>query len=95
MTSKGAPMAITRNGVIVARPDGVRPKGNSYTIEPGATHDYKSTLNLRSCDPALGPLAPGHYQLHALQTFILFVDEDMNRGPTILVPGGPWEIEIG
>jgi uncharacterized protein (TIGR04222 family) len=42
-------------------------------------HDYKSTLNLGGCDPASGRLAPGHYQLHALQRFTVF-DEDLNRG---------------
>jgi hypothetical protein len=94
MTSKGALMALTSDGVVVANPDGVRTKGYIYTIEPDATHDYKSTINLRGCDPTSGRLAPGRYQLHALQMFIFF-DEDLNRKPMILVPGGPWEIEIG
>jgi hypothetical protein len=89
----GARMAITKDGTVVASPGGVRPAGSTYTIEPGATHDYKSTINLISCD-ANSALAPGHYQLHALQPFT-FLHKDLNRGPTILVSGGPWDIEIG
>jgi hypothetical protein len=95
ITSKGALMAITSNGVVVASADRqVRAKGYVYNLEPGATADYKSTISLRSCDAASGTLPPGHYQLHALQRFTILV-EDPRRRPMILVPGGPWEIEIG
>ena len=95
ITSKGALMAITSNGVVVASPDRqVRAKGYVYNLEPGATADYKSTIHLRSCDAASGTLPPGHYQLHALQRFTVIV-EGPRRRPMILVPGGPWEIEIG
>ena len=95
ITSKGALMAITSHGVVVASPErGVRAKGYGYNLEPGATADYKSTISLRSCDAASGTLPPGHYQLHALQRFTILVEDPLRR-PMILVPGGPWEIEIG
>ncbi len=87
-------MAITSNGVVVASPErAVRAKGYVYKLEPGATAAYKSTVYLRSCGEASGTLPPGKYQLHALQRFIV-LDEEPNR-PMILVPGGPWQIEIG
>jgi hypothetical protein len=89
----GARMAITKDGTVVASPGGERPVARTYTIEAGATRDYKSTLNLVSCDTNTG-LAPGRYQLHALQIFTLN-DKDLNTGPPILVPGGPWDIEVG
>ena len=93
LTAKyGARMAITKDGIVVAGPGGARPVGSGYTIEPGATHAYRSTVNLVSCDSDSG-LAPGHYQLHALQTFT-FTDKELNTGQMILVYGGPWDIEI-
>jgi hypothetical protein len=96
MTGEGAVMAITKDGTVVASPAAMRAKGYKYTIEAGAVHDYKSTINLRSCDPKAESkaLAPGKYQLHALQTFIL-LDKDRNNRTTIVVVGGPWDIEIG
>jgi hypothetical protein len=94
ITGRGALMAVTSNGVVVASPERmVRAKGYVYNLEPGATADYSSTIYLRSCDAASGTLPPGKYQLHALQRFIV-LGEEPNR-PMILVPGGPWEIEIG
>lgn len=96
ITSQGALMAITSNGVVVASPErAVRAKGYVYNLEPAAMANYKSTIHLRSCDGTSGTLPPGHYQLHALQRFTALVDEPLRRGPEILVPGGPWEIEIG
>ena len=93
LTAKyGARMAITKDGIVVAGPCGMRPVGSRYTIEPGATHAYTSTVNLVSCDSDSG-LAPGHYQLHALQRFT-FLDKELNTGQTILVYGGPWDLEI-
>jgi len=88
---RGARMAITKDGTVIAGAGGMRPAGTQYTIEAGQSHDYKSILNLAACDGISG-IAPGHYQIHALQSFT-FVDEDL--GPTILVYGGPWDIEIG
>jgi hypothetical protein len=94
ITSKGALMAITSHVVVVASPErGVRAKGYVYTLEPGATADYKSTIYLRSCGAASGTLPPGQYQLHALQRFTVLGEEPSR--PMILVLGGPWEIEIG
>jgi hypothetical protein len=86
-------MAIAKDGTVVASPGGIRPAGSTSTIDPGKAHDFKSAISLVSCDTNSG-LALGHYQLHALQKFI-FIDNDLNRGPTILVYGGPWDIEIG
>lgn len=95
ITSKGAVMAITSNGLVVASPErGVRTKGYVYNLQPAATANYKSTIYLRSCDAGSGTLPPGHYQLHALQGFTILTDDPRTR-PLILVPGGPWEIEIG
>lgn len=89
----GARMAITKDdGTVVASPGGVRAAASTYTIAPRATHDYQSTINLVSCDTSSG-LAPGHYQLHALQSFT-FLRKDLTSGPTIFVYGGPWDIEI-
>jgi hypothetical protein len=94
ITGRGALMAVTSNGVVVASPErGVRTKGYVYKLEPGATADYKSIIYLRSCGAASGTLPPGKYQLHALQRFIVLGEEPSR--PMILVPGGPWEIEIG
>jgi hypothetical protein len=96
LTGKGALMAITSNGVVVAGPErAVRPKGYVYNLEPGASADYKSTIYLRRCDADSGTLPRGHYQLHALQRFTVIVEEPLTPRPMILVPGGPWEIEIG
>jgi uncharacterized protein affecting Mg2+/Co2+ transport len=88
----GARMALTKNGIVVAGSGGVRPAGTQYKLAPGATHHYKSTLNLVSCATNSG-LEPGHYQLHALQRFLV-LDEHFNHGPTILVYGGPWDLEV-
>ncbi|WP_406051555.1 hypothetical protein [Kribbella sp. NBC_00889] len=88
----GARMAITKDGIVVAGPVGARPAGSRYTIDPGVAHEYESTVNLVGCDSDSG-LAPGHYQLHALQRFT-FLDKDWNLGPAILVAGGPWDVEI-
>jgi hypothetical protein len=88
----GARMAITKDGVVVAGADGVRPAATQYTIEPGAARAYTSTVGLVSCETNVG-LAPGEYQLHALQPFT-FLDKDSNAGLTINVYGGPWELEI-
>jgi hypothetical protein len=94
ITSKGALMAITSHGVVVASPERAsRAKGYVYNLEPGATAAYKSAIYLRSCGAASGTLPPGQYQLHALQRFIILVEDPIR--PMILVPGGPWEIEIG
>jgi len=94
ITGRGALMAITSNGVVVASPERmVRAKGYVYSLEPSATADYSSTIYLRSCDSASGTLPSGTYQLHALQRFIV-LGEEPNR-PQILVPGGPWQIEVG
>jgi uncharacterized protein affecting Mg2+/Co2+ transport len=87
---RGARLAITKDGTVIADSSGIRPAGTQYTIQPGEAHAYKSTLNLAACNADSG-LAPGHYQLHALQTFT-FVDEDSE--PTIHVYGGPWDLEI-
>lgn len=91
-SARGARMAITKDGTVVAGAGGVRPVATRYTIEPAAAHHYKSTVNLVGCDTK-SALTPGRYQLHALQTFT-FLDKDLNRGSTILVSGGPWDIEI-
>lgn len=97
LTSQGALMAITKDGIVVASPAGMIRKGYAYTIEPGATHDYKSTINLRRCDAGSGSkaLSPGKYQLHALQTFSLFGKDSNTRTSSIAVQGGPLDIEIG
>jgi hypothetical protein len=95
VTGKGALMAVTSNGVVVASPERAsRTKGYVYNLEPGATAEYNSAIYLRICDAASGTLPPGKYQLHALQRFIV-LGEDPSRRSMILVPGGPWEIEIG
>ncbi|GAA1629932.1 hypothetical protein GCM10009744_17460 [Kribbella alba] len=95
VTGKGALMAVTSNGVVVASPERAsRAKGYVYNLEPGATAEYNSAIYLRRCDAASGTLPPGKYQLHALQRFTILVEE-ASRRPMILVPGGPWEIEIG
>jgi hypothetical protein len=94
VTGKGALMAVTSNGVVVASPERAsRTKGYVYNLEPGATAEYNSAIYLRICDAASGTLPPGKYQLHALQRFIVLGEEPSR--PIILVPGGPWEIEIG
>ncbi|MEV0797848.1 hypothetical protein AB0I34_09160 [Kribbella sp. NPDC050281] len=88
-------MAITKDGIVVAGPGGVRPAGSVYTIAAGATHEYKSTVSLVTCDTNSG-LAPGQYQLHALQRFRFgFLDKDLSNARTILVYGGPWNVEVG
>jgi uncharacterized protein affecting Mg2+/Co2+ transport len=89
---RGARLAITKDGTVIADSGGIRPAGTHYTIQPGEAHAYKSTLNLAACNADSG-LAPGHFQIHALQTFT-FVDDDLNRAPEILVYGGPWDLEI-
>ena len=90
---RGARLALTKEGVVVAGAGGMRPAGTQYAIEPGEAHDYKSILNLVNCDTNSG-LAPGDYQVHALQRF-RFVDEGLNIGSEILVYGGPWDVEVG
>ncbi len=94
LTSRsGARMVICKDGVVVARSGGSRPVGSVYTIAAGEARDHRATVGLIGCNPE-ERLKPGDYQLHALQRF-MFVDRDGVPGESMLVYGGPWDIELG
>lgn len=95
LTSRsGARMAICKDGVVVASPGGSRAAGAVYTIAAGEVRDHRATVGLIGCS-SKQRLAPGGYQLHALQQFMLLVGRDGVPGKSMLVYGGPWDIEVG
>jgi hypothetical protein len=92
-TNASASLTLARDGVVVATPPPHRGAGSKYTIEPGESFSYKSTVSLRRCDSdsASSPVPPGTYQLYAVQPF--FLGDDLAH--PIFVQGGPWDLEVG
>ncbi|WP_133806151.1 hypothetical protein [Kribbella caucasensis] len=93
----GADMYVVKDDVVLRGPGGKRPAGAIFTLAPGTSRTYKSTVNLGyPNDPSgeIQPLAPGSYQLYAVQRFIPWPPEgDPNLA--FYVRGGPWDIQVG
>jgi hypothetical protein len=69
----GADISVVREGVVVRPPAFQHDVGARFTLAPGASWAYKSPVNLGYPNEPSGkihPLAPGTYQLYAVQHFI-------------------------
>jgi hypothetical protein len=88
-------MYVVKDGVVARGPGGKRPAGVVFSLAPGASRAYKSTVNLGYPNEPSGkihPLPPGTYQLYAVQEFI---KPEPDRNLLFYVRGGPWDIQIG
>ena len=93
--TEAAKLTVAQNGIVVTTPAPQRGGGRKYVLQPGASQEYKSSVNLRRCDgvPDGLPLGPGSYQLYAAQRFILLGENDRDR-TVVVVRDGPWDFEI-
>ena len=95
----GADISVLKDGVVVRPAGGKRPAGTGFTLAPGARRTYKSMVHLGYPKPgsfsAIHPLAPGIYQLYAVQCFVPVSTHGLDRNLAFYVRGGPWDIQIG
>jgi hypothetical protein len=92
----GADISVVQDGVVIRPPGGKRPAATRFTLAPGASRTYESTVNLgypTGTFSEIHPLAPGTYQLYAVQRFTPATPEpELERA--FSVHGGPWDIQI-
>jgi len=97
MTDHAAKLTVAQNGIVVTTPAPQRGSGRVYLLQPGASQEYKSSVNLRRCDRAPDgvSLRPASYQLYAAQPFFLLGEPEGQGDRTlVVVRAGPWDFEI-
>jgi hypothetical protein len=78
----GADISVVREDVVVRPPAFQHDVGSIFTLAPGASWAYKSPVNLGYPHEPSGeiqPLAPGAYQLYAVQHFIPAISRQRPR----------------
>jgi hypothetical protein len=94
----GADISVVAEGVVVRPPAFRRDAGRIFTLAQGASWAYKSSVNLGYPNEPSGeihPLAPGTYQLYAVQYFTPVSTHGYDSGRAFEAHGGPWDIHIG
>jgi hypothetical protein len=95
----GADISVVKDGVVLRPPGRKRDASIRFTLAPGASWVYKSTINLGYPDPAsfsaIHPLAPGTHELYAVQRFTPVSAHVLDTRRAFDVHGGPWDVQIG
>ncbi|HET6292746.1 MAG TPA: hypothetical protein VFG33_05210 [Kribbella sp.] len=97
LMTQAAKLTVAQNGIVVSMPARQRGSGHVYVLQPGASQEYKSSVNLRRCNraPDTVSLRPGSYQLYAAQPFFLLGEpEGQGHRTLVVVRDGPWDFEV-